>query len=112
MKKQLKRKLFNLWGFCVGWFIFVSDLVPRHKEFIEEYGWLAYQPFTVFVLFFAFGFGKLYEEAQRIADKDAGRFYQLKESFIFSVKMLAIYATILLIYKNILGGKPNLFICF
>jgi len=113
MKEENRPKswYFYLFGFLVGWAMFVKKIVVAHPDFIEEYGWIAYQPFTFYVMICAYAMGNLYDLTKKAVEQKYDRLDEILLCVFWGVKVIIISVSVAIFYMYVLGGKPNLLIC-
>ena len=110
-KNGLKSWHFYLLGFFMGWAMFAKRIVAAHPDFIEEYGWIAYQPFTVYVIICAYAIGNLSDLTKKAVEQKYDRLDEILLCVFWGVKVIIISVSVAIFYMYVLGGKPNLLIC-
>lgn len=101
-----------IFPFFLGWILFIKHFLIRHPDFIEEYGWLAYQPFTFEVLLFYVMYVNVLKIAKMNIDGKITYKECLKKTVVIGVKFFVLLIIGQLFYVHVLGSKPNLLICF
>lgn len=97
--------------FFMSWISFIKGIVVLHPEFVEEYGWLAYQPFTFFVLVVTFLSAKACKLGLKVVNKEITDSEANIQCCVLVIKVIVVVSLVTLFYVNVLGHKPNLLIC-
>ncbi len=101
-----------IFPFFLGWVLFIRFFLNRHQDFIEEYGLLAYQPFTFEVILFYITYVSVLKITKMNIDGKITYKECLKKTIVIGVKFFVVLIIGQLFYVHVLGSKPNLLICF
>ncbi len=97
--------------FLTMWYCYIDGIVSKRPEFIEEYGWLAYQPFSFFPMV-CFSLAETFIRLGPKWEKQGLNWIELRIKAAFLViAYMFVVSIVALFYVHVLGRKPNLLIC-